>query len=251
LLTETITRKSLLYRSGLGFYAVNHVQGCRHGCRYPCYAYQMACHYGRAKSYQDWCRPKVVGNAVELLKRELSRMRVRPDSVHLCLTTDPFMAGYPEIWKVSLKVIETINSYDIPCSILTKGVLPAELADHGTFHKDNSYGISLISLDEHFRKRWEPGAASYGARIEALKYLHDHDCRTRIHMEPYPTPNLIEQDLEHILEGVAFMDGIYFGGWNYNPVTGKFPGRMEFYSRQVRILRDFCSSRGIECETST
>ncbi len=30
---EQIRRKSLLYRSGLGFWCVNHVQGCAHGCR--------------------------------------------------------------------------------------------------------------------------------------------------------------------------------------------------------------------------
>ncbi|MBI4721282.1 MAG: radical SAM protein [Chitinivibrionia bacterium] len=250
-MTYTITRKSLLYRSGLGFYCVNHVQGCGHGCRYPCYAYQMACRHGRAKDYQDWCRPKVVGNAVELLTRELSRMRKRPDSVHLCLTTDPFMKGYPEIRKLSLKIIEVINSYDIPCSILTKGILPVELADQKVFHGANRYGISLISVNERFRMRWEPWAAPYDARIGALKYLHDQGCLTQVHMEPYPTPNLIEQDLEDILQRVAFMDSIYFGGWNYNPVTGKFPGRKEFYDRQAEILRHFCATRGIGCEADT
>ena len=39
---DVIERKSLLYRSGLGFWCVNHVQGCAHGCNYPCYAYLLA-----------------------------------------------------------------------------------------------------------------------------------------------------------------------------------------------------------------
>ena len=43
---DTITRTTLLYRSGLGFYCVNHAQGCL----YPCYAYMMAHSYGRAKT---------------------------------------------------------------------------------------------------------------------------------------------------------------------------------------------------------
>ena len=51
---ETVRRKSLLYRSGLGFWCVNHVQGCAHACRYPCYAFLMAKHYGRAKDEADW-----------------------------------------------------------------------------------------------------------------------------------------------------------------------------------------------------
>jgi DNA repair photolyase len=243
---ETITRKSLLYKSRLGFYCVNHVQGCRHGCRYPCYAYQMATHYGRAKSYEDWRRPKLVVNAVELLEKELSRMRNKPDSVHLCLTADPFMTGYPEVGEASLKIIGTINAHGIPCSALTKGILPKELADHTIFRKDNRYQISLISLNEDFRKHWEPGASPYRERIQALKYLHGHDCRTEIHMEPYPTPNVIEQDLEEILDEVVFVKYIYFSGWNYNNEVGKFRDRNEFYATQARIARGFCLRHGIE-----
>ena len=30
---EYITRKSMLYRNGLGFFCINHVQDCHHGCR--------------------------------------------------------------------------------------------------------------------------------------------------------------------------------------------------------------------------
>jgi DNA repair photolyase len=64
---ERIRRKSLLYRSGLGFWCVNHAQGCAHGCRYPCYASLLARRYGRARSEADWRRPRLVENAVELL----------------------------------------------------------------------------------------------------------------------------------------------------------------------------------------
>jgi DNA repair photolyase len=98
---ETITRKSLIYKSGLGFYCLNHVQGCSHGCRYPCYAFSMAKHYGRAANYGEWRRPKLAANALELLDKELPRLRTKAARIssgedfriHLCLTTDPFMVG--------------------------------------------------------------------------------------------------------------------------------------------------------------
>jgi len=108
---ETITRKSLLYKSGLGFYCLNHVQGCFHGCRYPCYAYMMARTHGRVNYYSDWCQPKVVSNAAELLKRDLQKLKVKPDYIHLCLTTDPFMTGFPEVTEMSLELISIINSH--------------------------------------------------------------------------------------------------------------------------------------------
>ena len=40
---EKITRKSMLYKTGVeyGDYTINHVLGCSHGCKYPCYAFQI------------------------------------------------------------------------------------------------------------------------------------------------------------------------------------------------------------------
>jgi DNA repair photolyase len=244
---ETITRKSLLYKSGLGFYCINHVQGCVHGCRYPCYAWMMAHSHGRVQTYDEWCKPKRVINAYELLKKELARMKKKPESIHLCLSTDPFMTGYPEVSEMSLKLIRLINLYHIPSSILTKGILPAELADRERFPENNLYGISLISLNEDFRRHWEPGSSPYNARIEALKQLQEQGRQTLVHIEPYPTPNILQQNLEDILEAVAFAGQIQFSGWNYNSKVKEFPDYQQFYREQASLVRRFCRGRGIKC----
>ena len=245
---EIITRKTLLYRSGLGFYCINHVQGCRHGCRYPCYAYLMARSHGRIKTYADWCLPRLVTNATELLPKELFRLKTKPDYIHLCLTTDPFMVGYPEVTDMSLKIIRLINSHGIRCSILTKGKIPVELANREWFPADNLLGISLISLNEEFRKLWEPETASYADRISALKSLHSRGCKTYVHMEPYPTPNIVKQDLKNILKAVDFVDRIYFSGWNYNNQVKQFRDYREFYNDQTSLVSHFCSEHGISFE---
>ena len=130
---DTVIRKTLLYKSGLGFYCINHVLGCSHGCRYPCYAFMMAQSYNKTQTYTEWCKPRLVINAPDLLKKELTRMKKKPESVHLCLSTDPFMAGYDEITEMSLQLIAIINSFGIRCSILTKGRLPAELANKAVY----------------------------------------------------------------------------------------------------------------------
>jgi len=236
---ETVRRKSLLYRSGLGFWCLNHVQGCAHGCRYPCYASLMARRYGRAKDEADWRRPRRVENAVELLERELSRRRERLDVVHLCLTTDPFMFGYPEVAATSLALVARLNAHGVRASVLTKGLLPMELAGE-RFDRRNVLGISLVSLDEGFRRRFEPGAAPYAERIAALGRLHAAGCRTLVHVEPYPTPNIVKQDVRSLLEAVAFVDELYFGGWNYSPLAGAYGDRDAFYREQARIVRAFC-----------
>lgn len=238
-----ICRKSLLYKSGLGFWCINHVQGCSHGCRYPCYAWMMAHSHGRVETYADWCQPSLVANAEELLGKELNRMKSRPDNIHLCLTTDPFMYGYPEVTELTLRLIELINSFGISCSTLTKGIMPAELADPARFPEDNTHGISLVSLNEEFREKWEPGAAPYSDRIGALRELHDYGCTTLVHIEPYPTPNIISQDLSALLEEISFADEIWFGGWNYNNIVKQYADPTKFYDEQSAIVSRFLRNR--------
>jgi DNA repair photolyase len=254
---ETIERKSLLNKSALGFLCVNHVQGCSHGCLYPCYAFSMARSYGRARDYEDWCSPRLVSNARELLAKELGRLKKRreaaPSRVHFCLTTDPFMFGWPEIAASSLELIGMINAAGIPVSVLTKGILPEALADTRAFPCGNSYGISLVSLSEEFRREWEPGASPYVERIAALRRLHEAGRSTYVHIEPYPTPNayrpsanLSAQDLGELLEAAGFVDSLYFGGWNYNAATKNFPDREGFYETCAAKAKRFCRERGID-----
>lgn len=197
---ETITRKSLLYKNGLGVFCINHALGCRHGCHYPCYAFMMSKSYNRVATYVEWCQPKLVINAPELVTKELARMKVKPDSIHLCLFTDPFMTSDPKVTDISLKLISIINSYGIRRSILIKGKMLSDLADKKRFPAINIHGINLISLNEEFRSRWEPGTTPYAERITALKYLHNCGLRTLVHIEPYSTPNLIIQNMEDILK---------------------------------------------------
>ena len=205
----------MLYKTGVeyGDYTMNHVLGCSHGCLYPCYAFLMAKRFGKVANYEQWCTPKLVSNALELLDREIPRLKSKIESVQLCFTTDPFMYGYDEICKMSLAAIKKLNAADIRCTILTKGLLPIELSG---LSPKNEYGITLISLDEDFRKRVEPGASVYADRVASLKALHDRGCRTWVSIEPYPTPNLIQQDLLTILDAVSFANRIIFGRTNYS-----------------------------------
>ena len=98
---KNITRKSMLYKTGVeyGDYTMNHVLGCSHGCRYPCYAYLMARRFGNVNSYEAWCEPKLVSNTLELIDEELPKLKDKIKTVQLCFTTDPFMEKYPEVTK--------------------------------------------------------------------------------------------------------------------------------------------------------
>ena len=242
---KIIERKTMLYKTGVeyGDYTMNHAQGCSHGCKYPCYAYLMAKRFAKVKSYEEWIEPCIVSNTLELLDREIPRLKDKIKSVQLCFTTDPFMVGYHEIEEMSLASIEKLNKAGIKCVVLTKGILPAKLAKLSRY---NEYGITLVSLDEHYRETVEPGAAPYAERILALRTLHDAGCKTWISMEPYPTPNLIVQNLNDILNAVSFVDRIIFGRANYNKVVTEFKDQKEFYNICAKQVIDFCDRNNIQ-----
>jgi DNA repair photolyase len=241
----TLIRKSLLYKTAVeyGDYTINHVEGCSHGCLYPCYAMMMAKRFGKVKSYEEWVEPKIVINATDLLRNEIPKYRDKIKFVHLCFSTDPFMYGYQEISDLSLRLIEILNNADIKCTALTKGTLPVEL---GSLSKENEFGITLISLDETFRKKYEPGSAPYDKRIESLHKLHKKGIQTWISIEPYPTPNMVSQNFGDILKAVSFVDKIIFGRLNYNAMVTRYPNYKTFYNELSKQVVDFCTSHKIE-----
>lgn len=171
-------------------------------------------------------------------------MKDKIQSVQLCFTTDPFMYGYPEIQQMSLAAIRRLNADNIKCCVLTKGLLPIGLKD---LYSENEYGITLISLDEAYREKVEPRAAAYADRLAALKALHDAGCKTWVSIEPYPTPNLIDQNLGEILESVSFVDRIIFGRTNYNKTISAFRENKPFYNECAEKVIAFCKDRGIDC----
>ena len=237
-------RKSLIYKTGVeyGDYTLNHILGCSHGCKYPCYAYMMAKRFGKVKSYDEWIKPQMVENTMELLTQELPKLKSKIQILHLCFTTDPFMYGHKEINELSAKIIQKANSEGVRCSVLTKGILPESLAE---FPLDNEYGITVVSLDDKFVEKYEPGAANITDRINALRVLHNTGCKTWVSIEPYPTPNMINQNLEEILEAVSFADKIIFGRLHYNKTVSEYKDYKKFYNDCAQTVINFCNAHGI------
>ena len=240
---EKIKRKTMLYKTGVeyGDYTINHVQGCAHGCKFPCYAMMMAKRFGTAKTYEEWCVPKLAENALEILDKEIPKLKDKIESVQLCFSTDPFMYGYDEVSRMSIEIIKKLNGAGIKCTALTKGILPIELAQ---LSLENEYGITLVSLDEGFRNKMEPNTAPYKERIAALRALHDAGCKTWVSIEPYPTPNFIEQDLNEILEAIGFCDKIIFGRLNYNKKVSEYKDHKAYFNELAERVIAYCEANG-------
>lgn len=149
---------------------------------------------------------------------------------------------HTEVKNMSIEAIKKLNAAGIKCSVLTKGILPIELAE---LYKENEYGITLISLDEDFCKRIETGSAPIKKRLAALRALHDVGCKTWVSIEPYPTPNIVKQGLQNILEAVGFVDKIIFGRMNYSKEVTAYKNHKDFFNEcSVEVIK-FCTERGI------
>ena len=239
-----IERKTMLRptRVEYGDYTMNHVLGCAHGCKYPCYAFMMNKRFKKVKDYESWLEPCLVSNTLQLLDQEIPKLRDRIHSVQLCFSTDPFMYEYDEVSDMSIAAITKLNKAGIKCTVLTKGLLPIELAE---LSEENEYGITLVSLDEQFRRTMEPFSAPYQDRLDAMRKLHERGCKTWVSIEPYPTPNLVKQDLNALLAAISFTDRIIFGRTNYNKEVTAYPAQKVFYNQCAHCVIDFCNAHEI------
>lgn len=242
---ENIKRKTLIYKTGVeyGDYTLNHVLGCSHGCKYPCYAMMLKKRFGDIMDYEDWLNPRLVENYKEILEKELPRYKNKIKTLHMCFTTDPFMYGKEEIIEASNEILHMIAANGIHASVLTKGLYPESLYD---LPKNFSFGITLISLNEDFRQKMEPGAAPYLERIESLKRMKEKGFNTWVSIEPYPTPNMIEQDYQEILDIISFVDKIIFGKINYNKLATSYKERKSYFNGLANKTIEFCIDNNIE-----
>jgi DNA repair photolyase len=224
-----------------GLWAINHASGCSHGCRYPCYAWQRQ-QTLRGRTYDQWRQPIVYEEAPTIVQQELKRAQGVKD-VELCFTTDPYMYGNLDMTTTSNALLRLLTDQGIKVTVLTKGDL-TDAIDHlrGIVPQRVRYGITLASLEEHFRCTWEPGAAPIEQRIKALRLKHDQGHDTWLSIEPYPPPQLSTQNPSEILKAVPFVNKAILGRWNYADLKG-YDG---WYTWAAGDFMDTCKQLGIK-----
>ena len=77
--------------------------------------------------------------------------------------------------------------------------------------------------------------------------MHDSGFKTWVSIEPYPTPNIISQDLVKILDSVKFVDKIIFGRLHYNKLVSEYKQYKDYYNECVKIVSEYCKNNKIEC----
>jgi len=63
--------------------------------------------------------------------------------------------------------------------------------------------------------------------------------KTWVSMEPYPTPNIIAQDINELLSEISFVDRIVFGKWSYSSRSTGYSDYKNFYITKIKEVIRF------------
>ncbi len=247
-------------------YNMNLYRGCQHQCIY--------CD-SRSECYQieNFSDILVKVNAIELLRKELARKRVK-GAIGTGSMNDPYM---PLEAKLNLtgQALQVIAEYGFPVHIITKSDLV--LKDLDTLRQINqvyaAVSFTITTADDDLSKKLEPGAPLVSRRFQAMQVLAAHGILTGVTMMPVlPFIEDQEENIAAIVARARECGAAYilpsFGmslrdrqrAYYYTQLDSLFPGLRQKYERRFgnqyhcatpnaarleHVFRDLCQQHGI------
>lgn len=183
--------------------SINPYKGCEHGCIY-CYARPSHAWMGLSPGLDFESRIFFKPEAASLLEQAFLAPRYRCKRIHIGGNTDPYQPVERDL-KSTRSILEVMQRFNHPFSIITKSVLIARDADIlGPMGKAGlaSAFVSITTLDRGLARAMEPRASTPSKRLEAISRLADAGCPVGVGFAPV-IPGLNDHELEAILEAAA------------------------------------------------
>lgn len=167
---------------------------------------------------------------------------LKTDGVFISFETDPLLkCNKPN----TVKLVNLLREKEVPVAVLSKmGDVSLRGINFCHDKRGIRHGATIKSLDEDFRKEFEPNAMAISDRIRVLKILKREGEHTWVSDEPHPCPAIYKQDDRMFWESINFVDFIIFGKWNYNPLANTEDAR-RYYAEAIPHFIDFCKDYGI------
>jgi DNA repair photolyase len=180
--------------------SINPYKGCEHGCIY-CYARPSHAWMGLSPGLDFESRIFFKPDAARLLEQELSKPRYVCRRIHIGGNTDPYQPVERET-NSTRSILEVMQRFNHPFSIITKSVLIARdadiLGDMGRRSLASAF-VSITTLDRKLARAMEPRASTPAKRLEAISRLADAGCPVGVGFAPV-IPGLNDHELEAVLE---------------------------------------------------
>ncbi len=152
--------------------SLNVYRGCEHGCSY-CYARNTHEFLGFSAGLDFESKIVVKENAPELLRRELSSPKWKPQMLAISGVTDCYQPVERRL-QLTRKCLAVLAEFRNPVSIVTKNYLVTRDLDYlqelAASHAV-AVQLSINSLDSALARKLEPRAASPNQRLAAIDAL--------------------------------------------------------------------------------
>ncbi|WP_437879822.1 PA0069 family radical SAM protein [Pseudomonas sp. LRF_L74] len=183
--------------------SVNPYRGCEHGCIY-CFARPSHAYWDLSPGIDFETRLIAKTNLAECLEEQLSKPGYQPAPIALGINTDAYQPIERE-QRLTRRALEILLRYRHPLSIITKSSLilrDLDLLQELASLNLVSVAFSITTLDDELKRIMEPRTASPGARLRAMRTLHEHGVPVSVMAAPM-IPMINDSELEQILEAAS------------------------------------------------
>jgi DNA repair photolyase len=180
--------------------SINCYRGCEHGCSY-CYARITHEYLGFSAGVDFESKIMVKEHAPELLRRELSSLKWKPQVLAMSGVTDCYQPVERRL-QLTRRCLAVLAEFRNPVSIVTKNYLVTrdlDLLCELAAHRAVSVHLSINSLDAELARRLEPRAASPSLRLAAIQALSKAGVPVGVLVAPI-IPALNEHEIPSVLK---------------------------------------------------
>jgi DNA repair photolyase len=233
----------------VGFDAsVNPYRGCEHGCIY-CYARPTHEYLGFSAGLDFESKILVKEEAPELLRRELSSPRWKPQVLAISGVTDPYQPIERRL-QLTRRCLEVLVDFRNPVVIITKNHLvsrDADLLQQLAQYEAVRVFLSITTLQPDVSRAMEPRASHPSRRLAAIEALTQAGVPTGVLVAPV-VPGLTDHELPSIIAAATragaraagyvtlrlpYGVGRLFEDW----LTQHFPDRKDKVLHRIRAMR--------------
>lgn len=233
----------------IGFtHSLNAYRGCEHGCIY-CYARPFHEYLGFSAGLDFETRILVKHEAPQLLRKELSSPRWKPEVIAMSGVTDCYQPIERKL-RITRSCLEVLAEFRNPVGIVTKNSLVTrdlDLLKELARHRAVVVFLSLTTLDAELRSILEPRTSPPASRLSTLGKLRDAGIPAGVMIAPI-IPAINDHEIPQLVSAAA-KAGAQFAGrvvlrlpYAVAPLfedwlVRNFPDRKDKVLQQIRSLR--------------
>ena len=209
-------------------FVINPYVGCPHKCLY-CYAAFMKTFTNHSEDWGDFLD-------VKHCDKPLSTKRLDGKRIVISSVTDPYNA-FEKQYRITRHILEQLQGCQADITIITKSDLILRDIDLIGQLENVEVAFSLNSLDDNFRRHFEPRAPTATRRLDALRQIHEAGIKTVLFMSPI-FPGIT--DFQEIVDASRqWVDTYWFENLNLNNTARNPVARAigQYYPELIPVYR--------------